>query len=309
MQIYLPIAEMTVNFFEIFMLGIGVGVLSGIFGIGGGFLMTPVLIFLGIPTIVAVSTQSTQIMASSFSSLFSYQKKNMVDFKMAGILLIGGITGSIAGACLFKLLKQQGYIEIVITICYIIFLISVGTIMLIEGFASSIKRFSRQKKRDFSKISKGKSKWLDKIPLQTYFTQSDIRSSVIPPVVLGIFVGLLSALMGVGGGFILIPAMIYLLKMPSNTIVGTSLLNVLVISIVSTIMHSVYNQTIDGILSSLLIISSVIGAQIGVRLSTRLKAAQMRTILGILILSLGVILCINLVVRPQELFSLYSDTL
>ena len=300
MEIYLPIAGLPVNFFILMSLGLVVGFLSGMFGVGGGFLMTPMLMLLGIPPAVAVASEANHILAASFSGFLAHMRRLNVDFLMGFILLTGGILGSILGVFLLKYLLIIGQEEIFISLSYIFILTFVGVWMLWESLNT------------LKKINKGKINklhehiWLHGLPFKIKFRKSHLYISIIPPIFIGFVVGVLSSIMGVGGGFILVPAMIYVLGMPTQVVIGTSLLQIVFVTSVSTIMHSYINQTVDVVLSSLLLIGAVIGAQIGTRVMVKLKGEQIRFLLAIIIIIVAVVLIGEILVTPKEAFIVES---
>ena len=296
MEIYLPIAGLPVNLFILMSLGLVVGFLSGMFGVGGGFLMTPMLMLLGIPPAVAVASEANHILAASFSGFLAHMRRLNVDFLMGFILLLGGIIGSILGVFLLKYLLIIGQERIFISLSYIFILLFVGSWMLRES-VTSIKNVNK------GKINKlHEHIWLHGLPFKIKFRKSHLYISIIPPIFIGFIVGILSSIMGVGGGFILVPAMIYLLGMPTQVVIGTSLLQIVFVTFVSTIMHSYINQTVDVILSSLLLIGAVIGAQIGTRFMVRLKGEQIRFLLAIIIIVVATVLVVEILVTPKEAF-------
>ena len=300
MEIYLPIAGLPVNFFILMSLGLVVGFLSGMFGVGGGFLMTPMLMLLGIPPAVAVASEANHILAASFSGFLAHMRRLNVDFLMGFILLTGGIIGSILGVLLLKYLLIIGQEKIFISLSYIFILIFVGLWMLWESL-SSLKKIN---KGQINKLHE--HIWLHGLPFKIKFRKSHLYISVIPPICLGFIVGILSSVMGVGGGFILVPAMIYILGMPTQVVIGTSLLQIVFVTSVSTIMHSYINQTVDVVLSSLLLIGAVIGAQIGTRVMVKLKGEQIRFLLAIIIIIVAVVLIGEILVTPKEAFIIES---
>jgi len=300
MEIYLPIAEMPVNVFLIIGLGAAVGFLSGMFGVGGGFILTPFLMFWGIPPAVAVATQSPQIVASSMSGVMSHWRKGNVDFKMGGVLLGGGLVGSIAGIHLFNALKAAGQADLFIALSYVIFLGSVGSLMFWESLQAVRQSAGGGAP---ARRSAGAHYWVHGWPLKVRFHRSKLYISAIPPIMLGFLIGLLSVVMGIGGGFILVPAMIYLLRMPSSIVVGTSLFQIIFIGAFSTILHAFTNQSVDAILAALLISGGVIGAQFGVRYGERLRSDWMRLCLAALLLMICVRLGVNRVWPPANPFS------
>ncbi len=296
MEIYLPIAGLPVNLFILMSLGLVVGFLSGMFGVGGGFLMTPMLILLGIPPAVAVASEANHILAASFSGFLAHMRRLNVDFMMGFILLLGGILGSILGVFLLKYLLIIGQEKVFISLSYIFILIFVGLWMLRES-VTSIKNINK------GKINKlHEHIWLHGLPFKIKFRKSHLYISIIPPIFIGFIVGTLSSIMGVGGGFILVPAMIYILGMPTQVVIGTSLLQIVFVTFVSTIMHSYINQTVDIMLSSLLLIGAVVGAQIGTRFMVKLKGEQIRFLLATIIIIVAIVLVGEILVTPKEAF-------
>ena len=292
---------MNVNVFLIIFIGMVVGGLSGLFGVGGGFLMTPLLIFLGIPPVVAVGTEAPHVLASSVSGVIAHWRKKNVDFKMGIFLLIGGVIGSTLGVNLFKLLSLFGQIDIVIQILFLIFLGFIGFTMAFESAKTTISKY-RTTSSIRTKLHQ--HSWIHGLPFKMRFHRSKLYISAIPPIIIGFFVGLLSAMMGVGGGFIMIPAMVYLLGMSTNVVVGTSLFQIIFVTANSTFFQSYLNQTVDIVLAALMIIGGVIGAQIGARLGSKLKAEYLRGILAILVLTVCAKIFTDLTLTPTNLFSL-----
>ncbi|MBL9097907.1 MAG: sulfite exporter TauE/SafE family protein [Alphaproteobacteria bacterium] len=306
MQIYLPIAEMPVNIFLIIGLGAAVGFLSGMFGVGGGFILTPFLMFWGIPPAVAVATQSTQIVASSVSGVLTHWRKGNVDFKMGGVLLGGGLVGSVLGIQLFNALKAAGQADLFISLSYVIFLGSIGGLMFWESLqavrhgGSSVGSARREP---------GGHYWVHGWPLKMRFHRSKLYISAIPPALLGVLIGLLAVVMGIGGGFILVPAMIYLLRMPTAIVVGTSLFQIIFVAAFSTLLHAITNQSVDAILAVLLILGGVFGAQFGVRYGERLRSDWLRLCLAALVLMICLRLGVDLVLPPTDPFNLIVEGL
>ncbi|MBK8175767.1 MAG: sulfite exporter TauE/SafE family protein [Rhodospirillales bacterium] len=298
MDIYLPIAEMTVNAFVILGLGGLVGFLSGLFGIGGGFLTTPLLMFIGIPAPVAVATGANQIVAPSVSAVLAHWQRGNVDVKMGLALLVGGIAGSILGVGVFTILHSLSQIDLVIRLSYVIFLGAIGILMLMESVRAMARRRSARPVR-----ARSHRTWLDALPLKMRFRRSRLYVSALLPVGIGIIVGILAAIMGVGGGFIMVPAMIYLLGMPSSVVVGTSLFQIIFVTASVTIMQAVSTETVDVVLALLLIAGGVIGAQFGVRVGSRLRGDQMRVLLALLVLCVAGKLAYDLVVPPADLYT------
>ena len=299
MQIYLPIAELPVSILTILAMGAAVGFLSGMFGIGGGFLMTPLLIFLGIPPAVAVGTQATQIVASSVTGALAHFARKSIDFKMGSVLLAGGVFGSLTGIYIFKLLTMIGQIDLAISVVYVGFLSVIGAMMMVE----SIQAIRAARGGATTVRRAGHHSWIHGLPFKMRFRRSKLYISVIPPILVGYFVGMLSAIMGVGGGFILIPAMIYLLRMPTNVVIGTSFFQIVFVAALTGIMHAVENQAVDIVLGFLLVIGGVVGAQYGVRMAEKMPAEQLRALLAAILLFIGLRLGYDLVVTPDDLFS------
>ena len=299
MQIYLPIAEMSVNAFLLLGLGGAVGVLSGMFGVGGGFLMTPLLIFIGITPAVAVATEANQIVASSFSGVLAHLRRKTVDIKMGLVLTAGGATGSVIGVQIFKALRELGQVELLVSLCYVIFLGVVGGLMFIESLNAL------RKVRAGKTVAKRRHhSWVHGLPFKMRFRQSKLYISAIPPYMIGVAVGVLAAIMGVGGGFIMVPAMIYLLGMPTAVVVGTSLFQIIFVTGLTTILHATQNQTVDALLALLLLLGGVIGAQIGARIGVRIRGEQLRILLALMVLAVCFKLGYDLVATPGELFSI-----
>ena len=301
MTIYLPIAEMNVNIFLIVFIGMMVGGLSGLFGVGGGFLMTPLLIFLGIPPAVAVGTEAPHVLASSVSGAFAHWRKNNVDFKMGFILLIGGVSGSFVGVNLFKILRGFGQIDIIIQLLFLVFLGIIGFSMLFESARTTYKKY-RTTSSIRTKLHQ--HSWIHGLPFKMRFHRSKLYISAIPPILIGFFVGILSAMMGVGGGFIMIPAMVYILGMSTSVVVGTSLFQIIFVTANSTFFQSYLNQTVDVVLAALMILGGVIGAQLGARLGNVLKAEYLRGVLAIIVLIVCAKIFVDLTFLPGELFSI-----
>jgi uncharacterized protein len=301
-MIYLPIAEMPVSIWLIIGLGGAVGFLSGMFGVGGGFILTPFLMFFGIPPAVAVATQSVQLVATSFSSVITHWRNGHVDFKMGGYLLAGGLTGSIAGIFIFNELKARGQVDLLISLSYVVLLSAIGGLMLWESI-STMRRGGSVDGRH----KPGSHLWMHGLPFKVRFQKSKLYISAIPPIVLGFMIGILASIMGVGGGFILVPAMIYLLRMPTAIVVGTSLFQVIFVAAFSTFLHAITNHTVDAMLAALLIIGGVIGAQIGVRTGAKIRSDELRLILAMMIVAIGVRLAVDLVWPPRDPFTVTKE--
>jgi uncharacterized protein len=299
MQLYLPIAEVSVNAFLILGLGGIVGFLSGMFGVGGGFLITPLLFFIGVPPAVAVATGANQVVASSISGVLAQLRRKGVDFQMGTVLLLGGFVGSAVGVWVFALMTRLGQIDLFVQLSYVIFLGLIGAMM----FQESVRSLLRSRKAGAPIRRSHVHSWVHGLPFKVKFRASGLYISVIPPVLIGAAVGFLSAIMGVGGGFILVPAMIYLLGMPTKVVIGTSLFQIIFVTSFTTVMHAVNSQTVDMLLALLLILGGVIGAQIGTRVGVRLKAEQLRILLSLLVLTVSIRIAVDLLVQPSELYS------
>ncbi|SEW28212.1 hypothetical protein SAMN04488515_2009 [Cognatiyoonia koreensis] len=303
MQIYLPIAEVSVNAFLLLGLGGIVGILSGMFGVGGGFLMTPLLFFIGIPPAVAVATEANQIVASSFSGVLAHLKRKTVDLRMGTVLLVGGLIGAALGVLVFNYLKSLGQVDLLVKLCYVVFLGIIGGLMFLE----SLNAIRKSKKTGGKIPTRRKHNWVHNLPFKMKFRVSGLYISVIPPLLVGVLVGVLAAIMGVGGGFIMVPAMIYLLGMPTKVVVGTSLFQIIFVTAFTTMLHATTNYTVDVMLAVLLLVGGVIGAQIGTRIGTRMKAEQLRILLAIMVLAVCGKLAFDLLVEPSEIYTLGTE--
>jgi uncharacterized membrane protein YfcA len=300
-DIYLPIAEVSVNAPLIIGIGLLVGFISGMFGIGGGFLMTPMLVFFGIPPAVAVASMANHVAASSVSSVFAYGRRRAVDVRMGLVLAAGGVAGAFAGVELFRWLRLLGQADLVVAVSYLVFLSVIGGLMLTESLAAILRRRRGEPappRRD------RRPPWLYGLPFKMRFPRSRLYISVIPPLALGAFVGVLSAIMGVGGGFILVPAMVYVLRMPAGVVVGPSLLQIIVTAGLTGVLQAGRNQTVDIVLATLLLLGGVLGAQYGARASSRFRAEELRAILAIIVLLVGLRMGLGLFVTPDEPFVL-----
>ena len=298
MQIYLPIAEMSVNIFVILGMGGVVGFLSGLFGVGGGFLMTPLLFFIGVPAPVAVATEANQIVASSVSGVLAHWRRGNVDFKMGLILVVGGLLGSSVGVWLFTFLREIGQIDLVIRLSYVAFLSIIGGLMLAESVSSMLRRKNRTPPKRHHHY------WVHGLPFKVRFRRSRLYISILLPITIGFLAGILAAIMGVGGGFLMVPAMIYLLGMPTVMVVGTSLFQIIFVTANVTVLQAVNNQTVDVVLAMLLLVGAVFGAQLGARASTRLQGEHLRSLLALVVLSVCAKLAYDLIVIPPDLYSL-----
>lgn len=306
-HMYLPIAGNSVNIFVILGLGGLVGLLSGIFGVGGGFLMTPLLIMFGIPPTVAAASDSNQIVGASTSGTLAHYRLGNVDMKMGILLLIGGIVGGAIGVQLIKVLRAMGNADFLINITYVIMLGGVGSYMFVESLQSMKKVPAIEKNAEKMQAKPRKTSALASmmkaLPFQTEFVKSGVSMSAITPLVLGTFVGVLAAIMGVGGGFIMVPVMVYMLRMPMHVVVGTSLFQILFTCINVTVMQSYSNHTVDFVLALLLLLGSTVGAQFGTRISSKLKGDQLKIILASLVLLVMVKMLFSLLVTPSILLS------
>ncbi len=303
MQIYLPIAEISVDAFLLLGLGGLVGFLSGVFGVGGGFLMTPILIFLGIPPPVAVGTEANQIVASSVSGVLAHWSRGNVDVKMGAVLLLGGLAGSSFGVWLFAVLREVGQIDLVIRLAYVAFLGIIGTLMLVEG----LRALRRQRSSAVVRRKLHRHTWIHGLPLKMRFRRSKLYISALLPFGVGFLVGVLAAIMGVGGGFIMVPAMIYLLGMPTAVVVGTSLFQIIFVTANVTFLQAYANQTVDVVLALLLLVGGVIGAQLGAKAGAKLRGEQLRFLLSLIVLAVCGKLAFDLSATPADLYSIGSE--
>lgn len=300
MQIYLPIAELSLNAFILLGLGGVVGILSGMFGVGGGFLITPLLIVAGVPSPVAVATGATQVVAASVSGALAHWRRGNVDVKMGVVLLIGGVVGSWLGVEMFTVLRRIGQIDLVISLCYVTFLGIIGGLMVIE----STRAYFRNRSNASALRKLHQHTWIHGLPFKMRFRASKLYISVLPPLAVGMLVGVLSAVMGVGGGFIMVPAMIYVLGMPTSVVIGTSLFQIVFVTGNVTFLQAVNNQTVDIVLALLLVVGSVVGAQIGVRFGNKLRGEQLRIALGLIVITVAGRVAYGLIATPDDLFSL-----
>ncbi|KAA0682904.1 sulfite exporter TauE/SafE family protein [Roseomonas genomospecies 6] len=300
MQVYLPIAEMSVN--ALLVLGMGglVGFLSGMFGVGGGFLMTPLLIFIGVPPAVAVGTQANQLVAASVSGVLAHWRRGNVDVKLGVVMLLGGMVGTVVGVWIFSMLQRIGQIDIAITLTYVLFLGTIGTMMMVEASRALIRRRAPTAKR--GKLHR--HIWLHGLPLKMRFQRSKLYISALLPAAIGAVGGMLVAIMGIGGGFMLVPAMIYLLNMPTGLVAGTSLFQIIFTTAMATLLQAATNQTVDVMLALLLLIGGVVGAQFGTKAGGRLRGEQARLLLASLVVAVALKLAFDLVVEPNDIFTI-----
>jgi uncharacterized membrane protein YfcA len=300
-QLFLPIADIPVNVFLILAMGAAVGFVSGMFGVGGGFLMTPLLIFIGISPAVAVASVSGHMAASSFSGALSYWRRRAIDPMLSLVLVSGGIIGTALGVWIFALLRSVGQLDLFIALSYVALLTTVGTLMVIEGIRAILRT-----RRDGAPIARRARAqgWILGLPLKMRFKRSKIYLSVIPVIGIGLFVGFLGAIMGIGGGFLLVPMMIYILRVPTSTGIGTSMVLTLATMVIATILHATTNHLVDAVLALVLMVGGVIGAQFGARAGQSIRGEHLRLLLGLLILSVGVRFAVELVIQPNELYSI-----
>jgi uncharacterized membrane protein YfcA len=300
-SIYLPIAEMSVNMLVLLAMGGAVGFLSGMFGVGGGFLITPLLIFYNIPPAIAVATGANQVIASSVSGALAHLKRRAIDFKLGAVLLAGGVVGSTIGVYVFKILRSLGQLDLIVSLMYVAFLGAVGGLMLVESLAA----LRRARTGGMATLRRpGQHNWIHRLPLKMRFRASKLFVSIIPVLGIGAAIGFLASIMGVGGGFIMVPALIYLLKVPTNVVIGTSLFQIVFTAAFATIMHAAANQTVDIVLAFLLMVGGVAGAQYGARVGQRLRGEQLRALLALLVLAVALRLAFDLFVPPASVYSL-----
>lgn len=289
------------NWPTLVILGAVVGFVSGLFGIGGGFLMAPILVFLGIPPTVAVASQASHVVASSTSGVIRYTSQKMVDYRIGGIMALGGVLGALFGVELFRYLRLLGQADLVVALAYLLFLGSIGSLMLYESLTQILRRIRGETP---PRKDRRRPLWLYGLPLKMKFPRSGLYISAIPPFGLGVFAGILSAIMGVGGGFILVPAMLYVLRMRASVVVGTSLFQIIITTAITTILQAGRNQTVDIVLSTILLLGGVVGAQMGAKYSGRFRAEELRAVLGLIVLLVGIQMGLDLFVRPSDLFML-----
>ena len=302
MQVYLPIAEMSLNVLLLLMMGFAIGFLSGMFGVGGGFILTPMLIFLGVPPAVAVGTGASQVVAASVSGAVGHWRRKNVDVQIALLLIAGGFAGALIGVRVLAYMIAHGQLEPFMAISYVVLLGVVGTLMLIESLR--VLRATPGGKVSASMRRGGQHTWLDGLPLKLRFRHSRIYASMIPFLAIGAIVGLLTAIMGVGGGFLLVPAMIYLMRIPTRIVIGTSTVQILCVTAFTTVLQATMNYSVDVVLSVPLMAGSVIGAQFGVGFSERFKAEQLRALLALIVLAVAVRMAFGLVIKPSDLYSI-----
>jgi len=300
-QIYLPIAEISVNLVVMLGLGAAVGFLSGMFGVGGGFLLTPFLMLSGIPPAIAVATGANQIVASSVSGTMAHWRRGNVDLRMGIVLIAGGVVGAVIGVFLLKILREVGQAGLMISLTYVCFLGVIGALMLWESVNAMLR--ARAGKAGSARKS-GQHNWIHGLPFKMRFPTSRLYISTIPPLVIGFLVGLLASFLGVGGGFIMVPAMIYLLRMPTNIVIGTSIFQIIFITAIVTLLHATFNYTLDIVLAFVLVVGGVIGGQFGVRAGQKLRAEHLRALLALMVLGVAIRILFDLVIRPSDLYSI-----
>ncbi|NOZ41570.1 MAG: sulfite exporter TauE/SafE family protein [Alphaproteobacteria bacterium] len=301
MQIYLPIAEISINVFLLLLMGGLVGFVSGMFGVGGGFLMTPLLIFVGVPPAVSVATVANQITGASVSAALAHARRGGIDYKMGAVLITGGVIGSFFGSMIFALLRDMGQVDLMISLAYVLLLGTIGGLMFIESVHSML----RNRRGDMPRPSRRPRTWVDALPFKVRFRTSKMYISLLMPLAIGGLVGVLTAVMGVGGGFIMVPAMIYLLNMPIKVVIGTSLFQITFITASVTFLHSVNTQTVDVVLALVLLVGAVIGAPVGARVGAKLKAEQLRILLALMVLVVCGKIAVDLMSRPAEIYSVF----
>lgn len=300
MQIYLPIAELPISIFLVLGIGAAVGFISGMFGVGGGFLMTPLLIFIGIPPAVAVATETAQIAASSMTGAIAYWRRRALDFKLGGVLLAGGVVGTVLGVAFFNSMRRLGQLDLVITLSYITLLGSVGGLMLTE----SIKSMLSARRGTVAPLRPVGHPWYFRLPLRMRFHRSKLYVSVLPLLLLSVLIGFAGAVLGIGGGFLMVPALIYMFRVPTAVVVGTSLFQILFTMVAAIILHSATNQSVDIILALLLVVGGVFGAQFGARAGQNIRGEHFRLLLALIVLAVGVRFASEIVLKPDEIYSI-----
>jgi len=303
MDIYLPIAEVSLDVFLLLGLGAAVGFLSGVFGVGGGFLLTPLLIFIGVPPTVAVASSANQLVGASVSGVLAHWRRGNVDFKMGYVLLVGGLAGSLLGVWIFTLLKRLGQVELTISIGYVLLLGVLGFLMMIE----SVRALLRMHRPGAARRRLHQHTWMHGLPLKARFRRSRLYISALLPIGIGFVVGIFSAVLGIGGGFIMVPAMIYMLGMPTGVVPGTSLLQIIFVAANVTLLQAFTNHTVDAVLALVLLAGGVIGAQIGSRFGTHLRGEQLRFLLALMVLAVAAKLAFDMTVRPDDLYSIARE--
>jgi len=311
MPIYLPIAQLSVDLFFLVGIGTAIGFISGLFGVGGGFLLTPLLLFSGVPAPVAVASVTAQVAASSTSGAISYWRRGGIDFKLAAFLVAGGVVGSFVAIWILSILRALGQLDLFIALGYLILLGSVGTLMLVESINALLR--ARRGKFVVTIRKPPQHSWLQRLPFRTRFRRAKLYISVLPILFIGFAVGILGALLGLGGGFILVPALVYLIRVPGNVVIGTSLIHLLVVMMVTCVLQAVNNQSVDILLAFCLMVGSVAGAQFGAAAGQSLKGEQLRGLLALLILAVATRFGFSLITMPSDPFAMavigYGETL
>lgn len=300
MDLYLPIAEMPINALTVLAVSAAVGFISGLFGIGGGFMMTPLLIFMGVPPAIAVATGSAQIAASSTTGAIAYWRRQALDLRLGLLLLSGGMLGTLMGVFAFGALRRMGQLDLVIVLSYVTLLFSVGSLMFIESARTLI---AKRKGRATADSGRVKRPWYFALPLRMRFPQSHLYTSALPLIGLAMVIGFIGAVLGIGGGFLMVPALIYLFRVPTSVVVGTSLFQILFTMLAATILHAASNQAVDILLALILILGGVFGAQFGARAARNVRGEWFRLLLAILILTIGARFSLDILVAPEEPYS------
>jgi uncharacterized membrane protein YfcA len=301
MQLYLPIAELPLNLFLLLGMGGAIGFISGLFGVGGGFLLTPLLIFVGVPAPVAVATSSVHIAASSVTGALTYWRRKALDLKLGLVLTLGGLCGTLLGVLFFNQMRKLGHLDVVITVSYVTLLMSVGSLMFVESAGAALDRHRGRAPLAVGARAPG---WASRLPFLMHFERSKLTVSILPLVVLGVIIGFAGTVLGIGGGFLVVPALIYFFRVPTSVVVGTSLFQILITMCAATFLHATMTQSVDVVLALTLVAGGVIGAQFGARAGQALKGEQFRLLLALLILVVGVRFASDLFIRPQDFFSI-----
>ncbi|MCU0820189.1 MAG: sulfite exporter TauE/SafE family protein [Beijerinckiaceae bacterium] len=302
MQIYLPIAELPLSLFLLLGMGAAVGFIAGLFGVGGGFLLTPFLIFIGVPAPVAVATSSVHIAASSVTGALTYWRRQALDSRLGAVLIVGGVLGTALGVLFFNQMRRLGYLDVIITLSYVTLLMSIGCLMFVESIGAMLESRKQQRAGVAPVKAAPEKAWHQRLPFHMHFARSKLTTSVIPVVGLGTIIGFIGTVLGIGGGFLVVPALIYLFRIPTNVVVGTSLLQIVVTMLVAIFLHATISQAVDVILGLVLVVGGVIGAQFGVRTGQTLKGEQFRLLLAMLILAVGVRFAFEIVGKPPDPF-------
>lgn len=306
MQLYLPIAEIPINLFLLLGMGGAIGFISGMFGVGGGFLLTPLLIFVGIPSPVAVATSSVHIAASSVTGALNYWRKQALDLRLGAVLVAGGLVGTLVGVLFFNQMRRLGHLDLVITLSYVTLLMSVGCLMFVESIGAMIDK--RSGKAAAARAGSAK-RWYETMPFVMHFPRSKMSVSLIPLVALGAVIGFVGTVLGIGGGFLVVPALIYFFRVPTSIVVGTSLFQILCTMLVATFLHATVSQAVDVLLALTLVVGGVIGAQFGARTGQTLKGEQFRLLLATLILCVGIRFAYDIVGQPTDRYSINTTEL